>query len=197
MHMSHLRSVWQRVAAFACVAGMLFNPVAVSARPGHGNRGNDDKEKNQTTETPIKHLIVLIGENRTFDHLFATYVSPSGDHVRNLLSEGIINADGTPGSNFSKSAQFQATPPFKTTYYISLDDGEKAPYTTLPEPTLNFSPSPNTTILGFATQPPPFPPICTGSAVPPACTPLAELAAIEPSLEIDDLGLLTTGASGQ
>jgi len=197
MHMSHLRSVSQRVAAFACVAGMLFNPVAVSARPGHGNRGNDDKEKNQTTETPIKHLIVLIGENRTFDHLFATYVSPSGDHVRNLLSEGIINADGTPGSNFSKSAQFQATPPFKTTYYISLDDGEKAPYTTLPEPTLNFSPSPNTTILGFATQPPPFPPICTGSAVPPACTPLAELAAIEPSLEIDDLGLLTTGASGQ
>ena len=26
----------------------------------------------QKTATPIKHVIVLIGENRTFDHLFAT-----------------------------------------------------------------------------------------------------------------------------
>ncbi len=29
------------------------------------------------TATPIKHLIVLIGENRTFDHIFATYVPKS------------------------------------------------------------------------------------------------------------------------
>ncbi|MGH8290307.1 MAG: hypothetical protein ACREV7_14995 [Steroidobacteraceae bacterium] len=25
------------------------------------------------TLTPIKHVILIIGENRTFDHLFATY----------------------------------------------------------------------------------------------------------------------------
>ena len=25
------------------------------------------------TTTPIKHVIVIIGENRTFDHVFATY----------------------------------------------------------------------------------------------------------------------------
>src|ERR1700730_8021549 len=91
-----------------------------------------DKEK-QSTETPIKHVIVLIGENRSFDHLFATYVSPSGEHVRNLLSEGIINADGSAGKNFGNAAQFQAIAPFKTTFYISLDNSEKAPYTTLPE----------------------------------------------------------------
>src|SRR5215472_14905526 len=48
-------------------------------------------------KTPIKHVIVLIGENRTFDHLFATYVPKSGASVKNLLSEGIVNADGTPG----------------------------------------------------------------------------------------------------
>src|SRR5450631_3008051 len=58
-----------------------------------------DKEEPKT-KTPIKHVIVLIGENRTFDHLFATYVSPSGDSVNNLLSEGIIKADGTPGRHF-------------------------------------------------------------------------------------------------
>ena len=137
-----------------------------------------DKEK-RSTETPIKHVIVLIGENRSFDHLFATYVSPSGDSVKNLLSEHIINADGTPGTHFDKAAQFQAIAPFKTTFYISLDNSEKAPYTTLPEPSLNFSPSP---VTG---EPPPFP-----------AADLPFLGAIEPSLELDDLVLLTTGASG-
>jgi phospholipase C len=137
------------------------------------------QERGQTS-TPIKHVIVLIGENRSFDNLFATYVSPSGDHVSNLLSEGIINADGTPGPHFSKAAQFQAVSPFRTQFYISLNAAEKAPYETLPEPTLNFSPSPATG------EPPPF----------PAGTPIGFLASIEPSLETGDLALLTTGASG-
>jgi phospholipase C len=131
-------------------------------------------------KTPIKHVIVLIGENRTFDHLFATYVPKSRDSVKNLLSEGIIDADGAPGRHFSKAAQFQAIAPFKTHYFISLNDREKVAYQTLPEPTLNFSPSPATG------EPPPF----------PAVTPLALLGAVEPSLETADLHLLTTGASG-
>jgi len=138
------------------------------------------------TRTPIKHVIVLIGENRSFDHLFATYKPKSGDSVKNLLSEGIIKADGTPGPHFSKAAQFQAVKPFHTEYFVSLSNSQKEPYTTLPAPTLNFSPSPDASIIGFATEPPPFPP----------ATPTAILAAIEPSLEATDLGLLTTGASG-
>jgi phospholipase C len=149
--------------------------------------GSLQAQQTPPTRTPIKHVIVLIGENRTFDHLFATYVSKSGDSVKNLLSEGIIKADGTPGPHFSKAAQFQAVPPFKTSFYISLNANEKAPYQTLPSPTLNFSPSPDATIVGFATEPPPF----------PTNTPTASLASIEPSLETADLGLLTTGASGQ
>ena len=132
------------------------------------------------TQSPIKHVIVLIGENRTFDHLFATYVPKGRDSVKNLLSEGIVNADGSPGWNFSRAAQFQAIAPFSTHFFISLNDQEKAPYQTLPEPTLNFSPSPATG------EPPPF----------PAATPLTLLGAIEPSLETADLHLLTTGASG-
>ena len=139
----------------------------------------DHDHDNGGTDSPIKHVIVLIGENRTFDHLFATYVPKGGESVKNLLSEGIINADGTPGPHFSKAAQFQAVAPFKTSYYSSLDSHEKAPYSILPEPTLNFSPSPATG------EPPPFP-----AAL------LPELGAIEPSLETADLALLTTGASG-
>ena len=50
--------------------------------------------------TPIQHVIVIIGENRSFDHVFATYVPQPGQTVWNLLSEGIVNANGTPGPNF-------------------------------------------------------------------------------------------------
>jgi phospholipase C len=170
-----------RAALFAVtvVQFSLGGPLAGSLQAhDHENGG---------TDTPIKHVIVLIGENRTFDHLFATYVPKHGESVKNLLSEGIINADGTAGPHFSKAAQFQAVAPFKTSYYISLDNGGKAPYTTLPSPTLNFSPSPDASIVGVATEPPPFPP----------ATPSFILAAIEPSLETADLPLLTTGASGQ
>ena len=54
-------------------------------------------------------MIVIIGENRSFDHVFATYVPKKGETVWNLLSEGIVKADGTPGPNFSKAEQNAAT----------------------------------------------------------------------------------------
>src|ERR1700681_869644 len=61
-----------------------------------------------STATPIKHVIIIVGENRSFDHLFATYV-PKRRHERvlNLLSEGIIHADGSPDANFAKAHQFK------------------------------------------------------------------------------------------
>jgi phospholipase C len=169
-----------------CVKTVFVGITIVQFSFGSLLVGSAEAKEHGRTRTPIKHVIVLIGENRTFDHLFATYKPKSGEKVKNLLSEGIIKADGTPGENFSKAAQFQAIAPFKTEYYISLKNSEKEPYTALPAPTLNFSPSPDASIIGFATEPPPFPP----------ATPTAVLAAIEPSLEAADLGLLTTGASG-
>jgi phospholipase C len=174
-----VRRTW-RERAIASLLFVTLTPFAAGPVSAHTPGKDDDKKDHHETETPIKHVIVLIGENRTFDHLFATYVPKSKDSINNLLSEGIIKADGTPGKNFGKAAQFQAIAPFKTKYFISLDSNEKAPYSTLPEPTLNFSPSPATG------EPPPF----------PAATPTALLAEIEPSLEMKDLGLLTTGASG-
>jgi phospholipase C len=61
--------------------------------------------RDNDTSTPIKHVIVIIGENRSFDHVFATYVPKKGETVYNLLSEGIVKADGTPGPNFPKAEQ--------------------------------------------------------------------------------------------
>lgn len=170
----------RRALAFICVFALLFNnaiALGASAKSvnAHANR-QGNKAEHIKTATPIKHVIVLIGENRTFDHLFATYVPRKGERVKNLLSEGIINADGTPGQNFSIAQQNQATAPFQTEYFISLSGDQKAPYTNVPSPTLNFSP-----------QGPTPPPAGTG---PYATTPSG---AVEPSLEPQDLPLLTTG----
>ncbi|MCU1313655.1 MAG: phosphoesterase, partial [Acidobacteriaceae bacterium] len=84
------------------------------------------------TKTPIKHVIVIIGENRTFDHIFATYKPKAGEHVSNLLSKGIIEEDGTPGPNFSWATQHNAEDDFSDPYQISPQ--EKSAYAHLPAP---------------------------------------------------------------
>ncbi len=71
------------------------------------------------TSTPIKHVIVIIGENRSFDHVFATYVPVGRNKVNNLLSEGIVNADGTPGPNFPLAEQKAATDTPPDTFLLS------------------------------------------------------------------------------
>jgi phospholipase C len=68
--------------------------------PSHGNGDHHHGRGDRNTRTPIKHVIVIIGENRSFDHVFATYQPVSNDSVNNLLSEGIVKADGTPGPNY-------------------------------------------------------------------------------------------------
>jgi phospholipase C len=53
-------------------------------------------------------VIVIIGENRTFDHVFATYQPVGGGSVNNLLSKGIIKTDGSPGPNYPAAHQNSA-----------------------------------------------------------------------------------------
>lgn len=82
--------------------------------------------------TPIEHLIVIIGENQTFDGLFATYVPKPGSTVNNLLAQGIIDGDGNPGPYYAKALQNRATP--AGTYTLDLQ--RAGPYPTLPRPRL-------------------------------------------------------------
>jgi phospholipase C len=42
----------------------------------------------EQTTTPIKHLIVVVGENHTFDNLLGGYQPRRGQAVSNLLSQG-------------------------------------------------------------------------------------------------------------
>ena len=62
-------------------------------------------DRSSETTTPIKHVIIVIGENHTFDNLFGTYKPKSGQRIDNLLSKGIVNADGTPGPRFDRALQ--------------------------------------------------------------------------------------------
>ncbi len=104
---------------FALIAN-LGAPLPVAA---------EDHDKHGTA-TPIKHVIVIIGENRTFDHVFATYQPRHGESVSNLLSKGIVNWDGTPGPNFSLASQSSATDSAPDTYEINPPD--KVTYSVLP-----------------------------------------------------------------
>ncbi len=131
------------------------------------------KAEETKTLTPIKHVIVIVGENRTFDHLFGAYQPRAGQTVSNLLSKGIIHADGTPGRNFQAATQYQAS----ITNTFSLSPANKQPYTTLPPPKAGGPEA------ASDTNPPPF-------------QTLAAVQAANPALLSEDFGLLLTGATG-
>ena len=104
---------WRSTALIVALMAMLPCGSALADDDGHDTR-------QVKTATPIKHLIVLIGENRTFDNIYGTYMANNGQFVGNLLSRGIVHEDGIPGPNFVRSMQFQINPTGAgfTTYFI-------------------------------------------------------------------------------
>src|SRR3974390_288482 len=85
-----------------------------------------------STSTPIKHVIILIGENRSFDNVFGMYQPRQGQSVWNLLSKGIVTATGGTRLN-TKAQQYQITKPLPSppTYFIDASGLGKTPYQTL------------------------------------------------------------------
>src|SRR5271169_6049433 len=130
------------------VCAMAINslaPLAAVAATATDTGAGDSK-----TTTPIKHVIVIIGENRTFDHVFATYApTVKGETVLNLLSEGIVKADGTPGANYSKIATQNKANDTSAVQKVYLNSPPKTgPYPTLPAPIASG---------GYTDGQPPFP----------------------------------------
>src|SRR5262249_54639628 len=151
--------------------GAQLNTVRVSAHDEHGD--DDDRGRGEShekhehdgprTATPIKHVIVIIGENRTFDNVYATYVPKHGQHVSNLLSKGIINAHGTPGPNHALSTQFKLAKIDPVSFFIDpnkLNAPGKTAYTPLPTPEAGSAPTQPVTLAQFLKDPadsaPPF-----------------------------------------
>ncbi len=124
-----------------CLRGLRAAFVAVTVFQfslGGPLAGALQAQEIEPTRTPIKHVIVIVGENRTFDHLFATYKPKHGESVDNLLSKGIVNEDGTPGPNYSLAAQFAADATDSNEFQLSPN--KKTLYSKLPAP-LNGGPT--------------------------------------------------------
>jgi phospholipase C len=83
-----------------------------------------------STRTPIEHVIVIVGENRTFDNLFATYQPKGGETIANLRSRGIVRPDGSPGPNFQLAEQHTA----EVTGIYSPTPRQTGSYALLPQP---------------------------------------------------------------
>jgi phospholipase C len=158
-------------AALCAMAANSLAPIAAGAATIGKNDGK--------TTTPIKHVIIIVGENRTFDHLFATYVPPKGKGtVNNMLSEGIITAAGEPGPNIGLAQQYSAV----ETKTFSIAPGGKKLYTSGKQN---------------------MPPIMTGGAPevasntnPPPFATVAAARKADYGLPNGAYVLLTTGATG-
>ena len=59
----------------------VLQVFAAVPQPAYGAPAPDATPK---TTTPIKNVIIIIGENRTFDHVYGTYVPKNGQTVWNL-----------------------------------------------------------------------------------------------------------------
>lgn len=163
-----------RASAKVAVLALMAQSVAPAFAATQDNSAN--------TTSPIKHVIVIIGENRTFDHIFATYKPKSGETLDNLLSKGIVNEDGSPGPNFALGSQFSAVETHRDDYQISPMD--KSLYSVLPPPlTDGVTPNPCT--------------VDPDGVSPGICT-LTEAQASENGLPDDHYyGFLLTGGTGQ
>jgi phospholipase C len=182
------RNRWPRRAAVGTVFGAV---LSCSFAVTDATADKDDAAHRVKTDTPIKHLIVLIGENHSFDNIFATYRPEQGQSIANLLSKGIILQSGQPGPNFIQSQQYQINTPFPATYFIDATvTAGKTVYQQSPlTPTF---PVPNTTYIPTAPGP-----LSQGQGpFDSTDVPDSLLPTIEPSLEKSDLGLLRTGATG-
>mgnify|MGYP001248756372 CR=1 FL=1 len=152
-------------AAIALGAMLLAQARAPLSYAQNSGDSNDDN-----TLTPIKHVVLIVGENRTFDHLFATYQPPAGQTVWNLLSEGIVQPNGLPGLNASIAQQYMADDSYPD--YFSIHPGGKTPFTLLPSPNVG------------GPQNPYFANVAAVAALP------------EPGLLPADYALLTIGGTG-
>jgi phospholipase C len=87
---------WRHVAIGSLTAVAFASTVAWSASDDHDKNRPDEVH----TATPIKHLVVIYGENVSFDHYFATYphaTNPSGEPAFNALA-GTPQVNGLSGA---------------------------------------------------------------------------------------------------
>jgi phospholipase C len=128
-------------AASLAILQMSVGPVLAAtpaAAPAFGGVWNSGSDRSGLTATPIKHVIVIIGENRSFDHVFATYLPRPGQTVHNLLSAGIIKLDANknaiPGPHFDRAQQLSASDLGTQDSFLLSPPKQEFPANQLPAP---------------------------------------------------------------
>ena len=163
---------------FLQLVNNIENTVAKDLGNNKGNGNGGSSTETVKTASPIKHVIILIGENRGLDHSFGVYKPKgAGQTISNLLSKGIVNEDGTPGPNFKQAQQFSVAA--QPSYFIGAPAMSKSPYggpNLMPQPNTNGAPT------AQSASGAPFTSIAIASA--------------EADIARGSLDLLTTGATG-
>jgi phospholipase C len=187
MNLTKLRPTQRKLAAALCTTFLVSSACLLLTTNGdtaendikNSNSGSHKESDASATRSPIKHVIVVIGENRSFDHLFGVY-KPKGEDqtISNLLSKRIVNADGTPGPNYKLAQQYSVAA--QPSYYSTAPSVAKTLYNTasnpMPQPNTNSAPQyPHPLFVPY---------------------PDTNQASVEKDVEPGDLNLLTTGATG-
>lgn len=153
------------------------------------DRSAADEAGKTPTVSPVKHVIVIIGENSSFDHAFGTYLPKHPEEgIWNLLSRRIVNRDGTPGVDFARAQQFSVAA--QPLYYVHAPAGSKTAYNSsnspvnpFPAPDLNRVPLAQSDVTGA-----PFATTDVAAAAEPELTLTADSA-----VQRHDLLIMTTG----
>jgi phospholipase C len=173
----------------ALAMGQFTFAPAFAQSPVPGFVGAWPAPGDNRTQSPIKHVIVIIGENRSFDHVFATYVPKNGQTVNNLLSEGIISLDASknaiPGPNYQKAHQAAATDMGSKDPFLLSPPQQNFPNNQLPAPLVG-GPKVNYVSEGGDSS-------CTSPTA--ACVAVAQQT--ESGLPADYYQYLLTGGTGQ
>jgi phospholipase C len=180
-----LKQLTKRLRDRTVITTAILSLIGSQAHAVDNSAMGGPNANGRRTASPIKHVIVILGENRTFDHLFATYQPRDGERVDNLLSKGIINRDGSPGPNYAKAAQSAAV----DNNFYAINPGQKTPYNT----TTNKLQVPGTSYAPQAC----YTDVNTAALNGPGCMATLALAAqADYGLSTQDLPRLTTGATG-
>ena len=186
---------WKTALAALVATAALTAPLAYADDNNHLDRDRHDHDQQASTRTPIKHVIVLIGENRTFDHIYGTYSPRHGQTISNLLSKGIVHADGSPGPHHDLARQFKIDTISPLSFFISTDkltSPNKTAYAPfLPTPEAGGAPALPVTLAQLQKDPAPAAPPFDANTFS-----LSALGIITQGLEQHDLHLITTGATG-
>ena len=90
------------------LAAAHVGPAAIRHASRVTTPGSGDRE----TRTPIKHVVVIVGENRSFDHVYATYKPKhgrrSGTCCRAASSTKTARPDRTSGAPLSSGRRARA-----------------------------------------------------------------------------------------